>query len=118
MIQANTPWSGAYIIEKTLWAVAHTTQFVKPGWKYVKDANFRLPAGGSLITYTDPEHEEITIVIETTGASKAQELRIELLDLPQVGLLHLWETDDLRNFFKAENLTSNNDQFSLVLKPR
>ena len=34
-ILANTPWSGHYTVGTSLWAVAQTTQFAKPGWRYL-----------------------------------------------------------------------------------
>jgi galactosylceramidase len=33
---ANQPWSGAYEITRPAWAVAHTTQFAAPGWRYLR----------------------------------------------------------------------------------
>ena len=45
LMQANSPWSGAYHVGKQLWTVAHTTQFTQPGWQYLDSATGYL--GGS-----------------------------------------------------------------------
>ena len=33
LMYAWQPWSGHYVVPPTVWASAHTTQFVEPGWR-------------------------------------------------------------------------------------
>lgn len=47
LMTANAPWSGFFEIQPAIWAVAHTTQFVNPGWIYLDEACGYLDAGGS-----------------------------------------------------------------------
>jgi hypothetical protein len=51
VITANTPWSGAFEIAPTLWAVAHITQFAEPGWRFLEGVGRKLPKGGSVVGF-------------------------------------------------------------------
>lgn len=63
---ANQPWSGAYEITSPTWALAHTTQFSDPGWRYTLHGNgvTMLSAGGSVVTRLSPDASDFSIVIE------------------------------------------------------
>lgn len=45
--------------------MAHTAQFTQPGWSYVTSACYNLTLGGTMVTLTNPQQTELTIVIET-----------------------------------------------------
>ena len=66
---ANQPWSGAYEISRPAWAVAHTTQFASPGWRYLglsSGVGF-LEKGGSYVTRISEDFSDFSIVIEKMG---------------------------------------------------
>ncbi len=48
-------------------STAHTTQFTKPGYHYLKhgSGSGRLDSGGSYVTFIDPVTKDFTLVIET-----------------------------------------------------
>lgn len=60
---ANEPWSGHYEPVGPIWVTAHTTQFTKPGWHYLKTVG-HLNGGGSYVAFGDGLGN-LTIVIET-----------------------------------------------------
>ncbi len=39
LMQANQPWSGYYYVAKSIWIVAHMTQFAEPGWQFLDGAS-------------------------------------------------------------------------------
>ena len=42
LLVANTPWSGTWYTPDAVWMVAHTTQFVQPGWRFASKAGAKL----------------------------------------------------------------------------
>lgn len=63
---ANTPWSGSYEVTSPTWALAHTSQFAPPGWRYTgHGAGVQLlSAGGSIVTRVSPDRSDFSIVLE------------------------------------------------------
>ena len=118
MIRANTPWSGAYEIEKTLWSVAHTTQFVKPGWQYLENGCLKLPKGGSVVSLADPEGKQLSVIIETTHANGIQEMVIDPRGISGHDRLHLWVSDDLQDFIQEADVVRTDGVFRILTKPR
>ena len=49
LMYAWQPWSGHFAIPPTVWATAHTTQFVEPGWKLLHSGSGDLTFGGSFV---------------------------------------------------------------------
>jgi hypothetical protein len=117
-LHANTPWSGAYQVYPKLWEVAHTTQFAQPGWYYIRNASRHLPAGGSLVTLTDPDEKNVSVIIETTQAHSSQKIIIKPEGENKFTTLHLWYTDDLNTFRKGDDLVAVDGEIHFEAKPR
>eukprot|EP01052_Picozoa_sp_SAG31_P008435 SAG31_NODE_426_length_15814_cov_25.737066_7_plen_1209_part_00 len=69
MMSATEPWSGYFVASPTLWASAHTTQFTRPGMRYLPQGKGagELAGGGTYVSFFDPQAGDLTIVIETAG---------------------------------------------------
>lgn len=79
LMTARSPWSGHFDVEPAVWAAAHVTQFVEPGWRYVDQGCGFLTRGGSVVTLQNPRAPaEISIILETIDAANSQTLIFEL----------------------------------------
>lgn len=93
LMSAVEPWSGAYVVGPSVWVAAHTTQFTRPGWRYLDSANGRLPGGGSHVALRSPDGRDYTVVLETTDATGPQDVTLDVTGGLPGGPAHLWSTD-------------------------
>jgi len=109
LMRANTPWSGHYDVQPAIWATAHTTQFARPGWKYLDAGCLLLSGGGSCVALVAPNGRDFSIIIETSGAKESQKLQFKLVggltNLP----LHIWRTNGRQQFQKLDDVVSRDD---------
>jgi len=122
---ANQPWSGYYAVGKDTWALAHTTQFTAPGWKYL-DASTGFLGGnrnnGSYVTMKSPNNSDYSTVIETMDAGSAQTLNFNVTGGLSTGQVHVWATNLNSNnpndfFVHIADPTPSNGAFSLTVQP-
>ena len=59
LLDAAHPWSGTYTLRSPVWLAAHTTQFTRPGWRYlpVGQGSGKLAMGGTYVTYCEEAGE-------------------------------------------------------------
>ncbi len=115
VLRANEPWSGHYEVQPAVWAVAHTTQFAPPGWRYL-DPACRLIDGGSVVALHSPQGGDLSVVIETADAKLPQTLEFHLVGWPRT-TLHLWRTSKAQPFERLADLHPASEQFSLTIEP-
>lgn len=112
---AVEPWSGHYEASPALWAIAHTTQFAKPGWRYLDSASKILPDGGSVVALTNGK--DVSIVIETSDAKAAQTLRFAFSNI-SAGNLHVWKSDSRSQFARALDVSPSGGQLEFQVDPQ
>jgi len=119
VMYANQPWSGHYDVQPAVWAVAHTTQFARPGWKYVDSGCGLLDGGnGSYVTLKKPDGSgDYSIIAETTGCATSQTVTINLSNL-SAGTVHVWKSDPTNQFIQQADITPSNGSFSITMEPQ
>ncbi|MET9634388.1 ricin-type beta-trefoil lectin domain protein [Lentzea sp. NPDC006480] len=125
LVLANQPWSGRYAVGKDTWALAHTTQFTAPGWKYL-DASTGYLGGnrnnGSYVTMKSPNNTDYSMVIETMDAGGAQTLNLNVTGGLSTGQVHVWATNLNSNnqndfFVHSTDITPSGGAYSLTVQP-
>ena len=125
LVLASQPWSGYYAVGKDTWALAHTTQFTAPGWKYL-DASTGYLGGnrnnGSYVTMKSPNNTDYSMVIETMDAGGAQTLNLNVTGGLSTGQVHVWATNlnsgNQNDFFvHTADITPSGGAFSLTVQP-
>lgn len=118
-MMANTPWSGHYIVEPAIWAMAHTTQFAHPGWQYLDNGCGYLDLenkNGSYVALKNPESNDYTVIIETAGISTTKEINFEIIGGLNTGIVHVWKSNEGRQFIKISQLKPVNGRFTLNIE--
>jgi len=116
LMKANQPWSGHFDVLPAIWATAHTTQFVQPGWRYLDSACALLPAGGSHVAVRNAAGD-FTIVIETMDAQAPQTVTFSLAGGLEAKQLHAWRTTQREHFVQLPNLELEGGTASVTLEP-
>ena len=97
LMYANTPWSGHYDVQGTIWATAHTTQFAQPGWQYLDSSSGFLPGKGSYVALRSPDRKNWSLVLETIDAKQPQTVSFRLSGGLAATQVHVWETEQHSN---------------------
>lgn len=115
LMRAKTPWSGHYDVTSPLWVVAHTTQFARPGWRYIDSASALLPGGGSYVTLH--QGAQYSIVVETLAARQPQEVELDLRGGLSDATVHIWQSTANSFFRELEPAQPKDRKFKVVLAP-
>ena len=114
---ANTPWSGYYDVQSTIWVTAHTTQFAQPGWQYLDASSGYLPEKGTYVTLRSPNGKDWCTVLETIDATHPQTVSFNLAGGLASGPVHIWETNANRIFEHVADLTPLKGVFTFTFDP-
>ena len=125
LILANQPWSGAYSIGTELWATAQVTQFTAPGWQFLNSGSGYLggsESNGSYVTLKSANGSDYSTIIETTTASAAQTVTVNVSGGLSTGAVHEWSTNvnaptPASAFVNNGTITPANGSYSLTVQP-
>jgi len=126
LITANQPWSGAYSVSRSLWAIAQTTQFTEPGWQYLNSSTGYLggsSSNGSYVSYASADRSKWSTVFETMDASAAQTVTMSVTGGLPSGSLHVWSTNLSQSgtatphMVQDSDITASGGTYSLTLQP-
>ena len=121
LLLANEPWSGHYVIGKSVWATAATTQFTQPGWRYLDSGSQRID-GGSVVSLRDPNSTNWSSIAETLDAAAPQQVGFDVSGGLSTGTVHVWSTDLSSNnpadwFVQQPDVTPQDGHFTATLQP-
>ncbi|MGI5239859.1 ricin-type beta-trefoil lectin domain protein [Dactylosporangium sp. CA-139066] len=126
LMDAGSPWSGAYRVGRNLWANAHYAQFTQPGWKYLNSSASGYLGGnranGSYVSLKSTNNTDYTTVYETSGTTAAQTVNVTVSGGLSTGTVHVWATDMGSSnpndwFVRAPDIAPSGGAYSLTLQP-
>lgn len=117
LMYANTPWSGHYDVQSAIWVTAHTTQFAKPGWKYLDASSGRLAQGGSYVTLKSTDGKNWSVILETVDAKFAQPVKFTLTGGLANASIHIWETNQTRTVEHVADISPRHASFAYMFEP-
>jgi galactosylceramidase len=118
LFQADQPWSGHYQLMPAVWAVAHFTQFTRPGWKYIDGGcnYFDKPSGGNYSTLYDSATGDFSTIVYADSSTRAQ-----LLIRPQGRLakpfVYVWKSDEAQQFRLVGKVALANGSYPVLIEP-
>jgi hypothetical protein len=118
-MKASAPWSGYYQVQPATWAIAHTTQFAHPGWRYLDSACRLLPEdSGSCVALRAPgKSGDYSLIIETTDAKSTQRVTLKIDGELSRKPLHVWRSTEQRQFQRLPDVKVERGRVSLTLDP-
>ena len=117
LMYASTPWSGHYSVQGAIWATAHTTQFARPGWRYLDSASGNLPDKGSYVSLRSPDRKDWSVVLESIDAKSTQKVTFRLTGGLKADVVHVWETNNVRTFEHVADINVINGRFEYTFDP-
>ena len=132
LMTANEPWSGHYDVNFPIWTSAHHTQFIKPGWKFLKHGHGSgfLSGNGTYVSRMDENLKELTIVVETFDPADvgcfypmpkytiaAQQYATFQLpsSLKNITELYVWFSNKTVQFKQLKSIKIKDSQFTVLL---
>jgi galactosylceramidase len=115
-MQADTPWSGHYTVWPAVWAVAHTTQFARPGWQYLDGGCGQIDPKtwkGSYVTLKDPHSGDWSMIVCTDEPTT---FSLTLAEGLNAGRVHVWHSNAKSLFVQEDDLVPAQGAMTIALE--
>ncbi len=109
---------GHYSVMPTLWCVAHITQFVQPGWKYLDHAQGRFKEDspyGVCAVLSAPNGKDWSLIGVTESAVS---LKIRLNPVLSASPVHVWKSDAREQFQQLQTVQPVHGVLTIDLDPQ
>ena len=116
-MKALEPWSGHYEVQPAIWAIAHTTQFAQPGWKYLDSGCGTLAGQGSYVTLRSVADRDWSVIAETIDARAPQTVVFQIGGGLRQGPLHVWRTNQQSQFQQLADIALTGGAQQATLEP-
>lgn len=116
-MQADSPWDGHYTVWPAVWALAHTTQFAEPGWKYMNKGCGQFDSQtwrGSHVALHNPETGDWSVVMVT---GEQQKVKLNVGSDLKNGPVYIWRSTKENQFIEQETLELENGSLEVYLEP-
>lgn len=117
LMYANTPWSGYYDVQGSIWATAHTTQFAQPGWQYLDKSCGYLPEKGDYVALKSPDGSNWSVILQTIDAKAPQTVHFAVTGGLSTAAVHVWETNSQRTFDHVADVPVHDGSFTYTFDP-
>ena len=117
IMRANRPLSGYYEVSPVVWCIAHTTQFAKPGWKYLNSGCGNLPGGGNnyYVTLKNSGNSDYSVII--VNSNDNEKVTFNLAGGLSTGMIHVWISNSSKQFVHSQDISPANGSFSIKVVP-
>ncbi len=117
-MKAKEPWSGHFEIQPALWAIAHTTQFIQPGWQYLDSGCGLLASEGSYVALRSPGGRgDYSIVIEAVDAKSPQTVSFRVTGGLAQKKVHVWRSNERSQFDRMPDIALVDGGFTMTVEP-
>jgi len=114
ILSADTPWSGHFEAHRSLWMVAHFTQFAPPGWRFLDKACGQGASDVYHLTLRSPSSPDYSVILVNASANDLEYVFQLSKDLSH-DVVHVWRTDRDVAFSKDEDVTPEKGVFKTRL---
>jgi len=116
IMRTKDPWCGHFQVGANLWAFAHFTQFIKPGWMQMDTSDSYVDKGklGRYVSYCDITTGDWSMVVDAHETGMAATDVVIYPDGLKTTTVHVWRsqfTSDGEWFVEKESLSADKEGY-------